>query len=238
MSLKERETEFEQVVSEVKDTLKEASSIHLKDISLEMLQKLMVSYRGLFLAKEYETLGDCIDKFQNSDENTDDDFFGKIRKTGGGPLTRGSVGADFANRLRGSYEFDFMKKDDFLYKLYGDLWGLYDGQVHAEFSWNNTIEACSDLDFENLLQVTPSTIYNPGWHEYFISEANLRKLLQEKEIPESDYSISYGKLLSPGRVIFLDDPVDRMWSKEYAKENQKGLYIHRSPRRNISTSQK
>lgn len=233
MSLKERETEFEQVVSEVKDTLKEARFIHLKDISLEMLQKLMVSYRGLFLAKEYEALGDCIDKFQNSDENTDDDFFGKIRK-GGSPLISSSVGSDFVNSLHGDYKHLFMKKDDFLYKLYGAL-GFYDD---AEFSWNSTIKACKDFDFENLLQVTPSTLYNSGWHEHFISEANLRKLLQEKEIPESDYSISYGKLLRSDRVFFRYDPVDMTYLKEYAKENQKGLYIHRSPRRNISTSQK
>lgn len=233
MSLKERETEFEQVVSEVKDTLKEASSIHLKDISFEMLQKLMVSYRGLFLAKEYEKLGDCIDKFQNSDENTDDDFFGKIRR-GGSPLISGSVGCDFANSLRGNYIHLFMKKDDFLYKLYGNL-GFYDD---AEFLWNDTIKACKDFDFANLLQVTPSTLYNSSGDESFISEANLRKLLQEKEISESDYSISYGKLPSSNRVFFRYDPVDMTYLKDYAKENQKGLYIHRSPRRNISTSQK
>lgn len=49
-----------------------------------LLQQLIREYLNIYLAKDYQKLGDYIDLFKSTSESLDSGFFGQIIKWGGG----------------------------------------------------------------------------------------------------------------------------------------------------------
>ena len=219
MDLHEKQIMLENIINEISS----------KGHDERLLQQLIRCYLDIYLAKDYQTLGDLIEAFQNTDENLCGDFFGQIIKTGEGTSAKdAALGNRFTNDFHLSLILTIIKKNESLRQIYTSL-GVLDNNTDecAEFWWNRVVSCLADFDFNDLCQVMPNRYLTGGSIQMFIIRENdLRALLSEKGISEEDYSIDCGTMYG-SKVLMVGHVVDEVWREEFKKQKQKGLYLHR-----------
>lgn len=201
--------------------------ISKKDHDELLLQELIKHYLGIYLVKEYQKLGKCIDICQKTTTNSENVFFGQIIKTGKGTSANDhGLGSYFANQFENNLIRKVIKHNEVLRQIYTNLGVLDKNQEEAEFWWNHIVYALTCFDFGDLCKIIPCGEFTDDWQDsYFILENDLKALLKEKEIPEENYHLDYGRLYG-GRVLMVGDPIDNMFLNEFQKQRQKGLRIY------------
>lgn len=182
-----------------------------------LLQQLIRCYLDIYLAKDYQILGDYIDVFQSTNEILCSNFFGQIIKTGKGTAAEDdSLGSRFTNGSRASLVHNVIKKNESLKQIYTSLGVLDNAQEHecAQFWWNNVVNALTDFDFEHLCQIAPNgNLTNGSLQMYFIRENDLKILLMEKKFTKENYSIDYGTIYG-GKILIAGNDADDRTIKE------------------------
>lgn len=219
MNLEEKKIMLENIINE----------ISLKGHDNHLLQQLIKCYLDIYLAKDYQILGDYIDMFQSNVEIACSNFFGQIIKTGKGTAAEDdSLGSRFTNGFRASLVHNVIKKNESLKQIYTSLGVLDNTKEHeyAQFWWNNVVNALTDFDFEHLCQIVPNgNLTNGSLQMYSIRENDLITLLMEKKISPENYSIDYGTIYG-GEILIIDNTIDDIFRKKIKEQKQKGLYIN------------
>lgn len=218
MDLQEKIVMLESIINE----------ISMKGHDELLLQQLIKCYLDIYLARYYQSLGEFIDSVQNRDENSSNYFFGQIIKAGkGATVTTDSLTKTLINGFYFSLVHTIIQKNETLKQIYTNLGVLNKDLECHTFWWTRVLNTFADADFSDLCQIVPnSDLTNGNCHILFIRENDLRTLLNEKGIPEEEYSISYGTMYG-GRVYIAGTAMGDLRREEIKKQQQKGLYLHK-----------
>lgn len=234
MNLQEKQEKLEDIIEQ----------ISTKGHNESLLQELIRCYCDIYLAKNYQNLGNCIDTFCNcTSENLDSDFFAQIIKPKAYVGDKG-LADQFLNSLCSHIRHWVVMNNESLSQVYTNLGLLGKDNQTAQFWWNSTVNALTEFPFKDLCKVIS---IKPILGEiYFILEKNLKMLLMEKGIPEDSYTINYGILYGSQEVLeceLVDKTDDAEWMEykvkyswaheEFEYQTQKGLHISRKPQKRI-----